>query len=112
MPIVKHEEPESNNGEHEEKSKDAVSELSLISILFKAVLQKPDKKLFDANSPIYKRGDPTQAGELGKAVKVNENVSPNIDDLMLLLFRNCRKNKRKFTMKDSRTMLSINMHPI
>ncbi|CAD5221875.1 unnamed protein product [Bursaphelenchus xylophilus] len=37
------------------------------------VLQKPNKKLFDQNSPIYKKGDPTQAGELGKAVKVNKN---------------------------------------
>jgi hypothetical protein len=29
-------------------------------------IPKPNKLLFDMNSPIYKKGDPTQAGELGK----------------------------------------------
>lgn len=29
---------------------------------------------FDADSPIYKKGDPNQDGEAGKAVKVDKDV--------------------------------------
>lgn len=38
------------------------------------ILPKPNKALFDSNSPIYKRDNPEQAGEAGKAVKVDKHV--------------------------------------
>lgn len=38
-------------------------------------IPKPRKQLFDANSPIYKKGDSSQAGERGKAVKIDKNVN-------------------------------------
>ena len=38
------------------------------------------------NSPIYKKGDPNQAGELGKAVNVDKSVSPPLgNEIQLLL---------------------------
>ncbi|KAI6235811.1 Polypeptide N-acetylgalactosaminyltransferase [Aphelenchoides besseyi] len=41
------------------------------------ILPAPNKALFDSNSPIYKKGDPNQAGEAGKGVKVDKTqLSP------------------------------------
>uniref|UniRef100_A0A915EFU1 Polypeptide N-acetylgalactosaminyltransferase n=1 Tax=Ditylenchus dipsaci TaxID=166011 RepID=A0A915EFU1_9BILA len=40
-------------------------------------IPKPNKQLFDMNSPIYKKGDPTQVGEMGKAVHIEKDkLSP------------------------------------
>ena len=41
-------------------------------------IPKPKKFVPDPNSPIYKQGDKSQAGELGKAVNVDKGVSSNI----------------------------------
>jgi hypothetical protein len=38
-------------------------------------LPKPNNALFDSNSPIYKRDNPAQEGEAGKAVKIDKHVS-------------------------------------
>uniref|UniRef100_A0A914E2T4 Polypeptide N-acetylgalactosaminyltransferase n=1 Tax=Acrobeloides nanus TaxID=290746 RepID=A0A914E2T4_9BILA len=41
------------------------------------ILPKPNKQFFDMNSPIYKKGDPNQAGELGKSVNIDKSkLSP------------------------------------
>lgn len=37
-------------------------------------MPKPKNALFDLNSPIYKKGDPQQAGEAGKAVNIDKTV--------------------------------------
>ena len=39
------------------------------------IIPKPNRELFDPSLPIYKKGDPSQAGELGKSVKVEKTVS-------------------------------------
>ncbi|KAH7731537.1 Glycosyl transferase [Aphelenchoides avenae] len=40
-------------------------------------MPKPKNALFDLNSPIYKKGDPQQAGEAGKAVNIDKTkLSP------------------------------------
>jgi polypeptide N-acetylgalactosaminyltransferase len=36
------------------------------------IIPKPNQELFDPSLPIYKKGDTSQAGELGKAVKVDK----------------------------------------
>ncbi|KAI6176609.1 Polypeptide N-acetylgalactosaminyltransferase [Aphelenchoides bicaudatus] len=59
MPIQQ--EPEKTKEHGEEKENEA------------GILPKPNKALFDSNSPIYKRDDPNQAGEVGKAVKVDKH---------------------------------------
>lgn len=37
-------------------------------------IPKPMGELFDPALPMYKKGDPNQAGELGKAVKIDKTV--------------------------------------
>jgi hypothetical protein len=37
-------------------------------------IPRPNKHLFDINLPFYKKDDPTQAGEGGKAVKIDKEV--------------------------------------
>lgn len=39
------------------------------------IIPKPNRELFDPSLPIYKKGDSTQAGELGKSVKIEKTVS-------------------------------------
>lgn len=40
-------------------------------------IPKPQKQIFDAHSPIYRKGDPSQHGEGGKAVKIpKESLTP------------------------------------
>jgi hypothetical protein len=56
-------ESDNNNDEGSEKEKEG------------GILPKPNKALFDSNSPIYKRDNPDQAGEVGKAVKIDKHVS-------------------------------------
>ena len=46
----------------------------LAFVVIQGILKKPNKVGFDANSPIYKKDDPEQAGEAGKAVKVDKTV--------------------------------------
>jgi hypothetical protein len=40
-----------------------------------ANIPRPKQFVVDPNLPIYKKGDPNQAGELGKGVTINKNVS-------------------------------------
>lgn len=39
-----------------------------------AVIPAPNKFVFDPDSPIYKKGDANQAGESGRAVKIDKKV--------------------------------------
>jgi hypothetical protein len=42
-------------------------------------IPKPQKQIFDAHSPIYRKGDPSQHGEGGKAVKIPKEVTPKLN---------------------------------
>ncbi|CAI5445034.1 unnamed protein product [Caenorhabditis angaria] len=61
-------EPEKTEEEAEEEPKKAVEEENDIG----GNIAKP-KFVVDPNDPIYKKGDKTQAGELGKAVNIDKN---------------------------------------
>lgn len=64
-PPIGHEIPESIGGDPNKKKDEGGD----------ANLPKPKKFVVDPNSPIYKSGDPSQVGEMGKAVTINKNVS-------------------------------------
>uniref|UniRef100_A0A914W2I9 Polypeptide N-acetylgalactosaminyltransferase n=1 Tax=Plectus sambesii TaxID=2011161 RepID=A0A914W2I9_9BILA len=66
-PPLGREVPESIGGDPEKKKPEGDD----------ANIPKPKKFVVDSNSPIYKSGDPSQVGELGKAVTINKNqLSP------------------------------------
>jgi hypothetical protein len=76
-------------------------------------IPKPQKQKFDQDSPIYRKGDPNQAGEGGKAFKIEKEVIIiNFFVFNAILFRNYHRKRGKNMMKDSKRMHSINMPAI
>lgn len=63
-PPLGREVPESIGGDPDKKKAEESADVNI---------PKPKKFVVDPNSPIYKSGDPSQVGELGKAVTINKN---------------------------------------
>lgn len=65
---------EDKTGEQQEEVVGHLDAASTCCFQIQGNMPKPKNALFDLNSPIYKKGDPAQAGEAGKAVNVDKTV--------------------------------------